>query len=109
MRHFRVRKKISGTDVRPRLAVFRSLRHIYAQLIDDLNGVTIVSASSQENDIVIDQPSSKTKLANQVGELIADRAKSKGVKEVGFDRGGYKYHGRVKALADAARENGLEF
>ena len=102
MRHFRVRKKISGTDVRPRLAVFRSLRHIYAQLIDDLNGVTIVSASSQENDIVIDQPSSKTKLANQVGELIADRAKSKGVKEVVFDRGGYKYHGRVKALAEAA-------
>ncbi len=109
MRHFRVRKKISGTDVRPRLAVFRSLRHIYAQLIDDLNGVTIVSASSQENDIVIDQPSSKTKLANQVGELIADRAKSKGVKEVVFDRGGYKYHGRVKALAEAARKGGLGF
>ena len=109
MRHFRVRKKISGTDVRPRLAVFRSLRLIYAQLIDDLNGVTIVSASSQENDIVIDQPSSKTKLANQVGELIADRAKSKGVKEVVFDRGGYKYHGRVKALAEAARKGGLGF
>ena len=109
MRDFRVRKKISGTDVRPRLAVFRSLRHIYAQLIDDLNGVTIVSASSQENDIVIDQPSSKTKLANQVGELIADRAKSKGVKEVVFDRGGYKYHGRVKALAEAARKGGLGF
>ena len=109
MRHFRVRKKISGTDIRPRLAVFRSLRHIYAQLIDDLNGVTIVSASSQENDIVIDQPSSKTKLANQVGELIADRAKSKGVKEVVFDRGGYKYHGRVKALAEAARKGGLGF
>ena len=109
MRHFRVRKKISGTDVRPRLAVFRSLRHIYAQLIDDLNGVTIVSASSQENDIVIDQPSSKSKLANQVGELIADRAKSKGVKEVVFDRGGYKYHGRVKALAEAARKGGLGF
>lgn len=109
MRHFRVRKKISGTDVRPRLAVFRSLRHIYAQLIDDLNGVTIVSASSQENDIVIDQPSSKTKLANHVGELIADRAKSKGVKEVVFDRGGYKYHGRVKALAEAARKGGLGF
>ena len=109
MRHFRVRKKISGTDVRPRLAVFRSLRHIYAQLIDDLNGVTIVSASSQENDIAIDQPSSKTKLANQVGELIADRAKSKGVKEVVFDRGGYKYHGRVKALAEAARKGGLGF
>ena len=109
MRHFRVRKKISGTDVRPRLAVFRSLRHIYAQLIDDLNGVTIVSASSQENDIVIDQPSSKTNLANQVGELIADRAKSKGVKEVVFDRGGYQYHGRVKALAEAARKGGLGF
>ncbi len=109
MRHFRVRKKISGTDVRPRLAVFRSLRHIYAQLIDDLNGVTIVSASSQENDIVVDEPSSKTKLANQVGELIADRAKSKGVKEVVFDRGGYKYHGRVKALAEAARKGGLGF
>ena len=107
MRHFRVRKKISGTDVRPRLAVFRSLRHIYAQLIDDLNGVTIVSASSQENDIVIDQPSSKTKLANQVGELIADRAKSKGVKEVGFDRGGFIFLGRVKSLAEAARKGGL--
>lgn len=109
MRHVRVRKKISGTNIRPRLAVFRSLRHIYAQLIDDLNGVTIVSASSKENDIVIDQPSSKTKLANQVGELIADRAKSKGVKDVVFDRGGYKYHGRVKALAEAARKGGLGF
>ena len=109
MRHLRVRKKINGTTTRPRLAVFRSLRHIYAQIIDDFNGATITSASSQEGVLLIDESSSKTNLANQVGELIANRAKSKGVKEVVFDRGGYKYHGRVKALAEAARKGGLGF
>lgn len=109
MRHLRVRKKINGTTTRPRLAVFRSLRHIYAQIIDDLNGVTITSASSHEGALSIDKSTTKTKLANQVGELIADRAKSKGVKDVVFDRGGYKYHGRVQALAEAARKGGLGF
>jgi len=109
MRHLRVRKKVNGSTTRPRLAVFRSLRHIYAQIIDDLNGATITSASSQEGGLSIDESTSKTNLANQVGELIADRAKSKGVKEVVFDRGGYQYHGRVKALAEAARKGGLGF
>jgi len=109
MRHLRVRKKINGSTTRPRLAVFRSIRHIYAQVIDDLNGVTITSASSHEGNLSINESTSKTNLANQVGELIADRAKSKGVKEVVFDRGGYKYHGRVKALAEAARKGGLGF
>lgn len=109
MRHLRVRKKVNGSTTRPRLAVFRSLRHIYAQIIDDFNGATITSASSQEAGLSIDESTSKTNLANQVGELIADRAKSKGVKEVVFDRGGYQYHGRVKALAEAARKGGLGF
>ena len=109
MRHLRVRKKVNGSTTRPRLAVFRSLRHIYAQIIDDFNGATITSASSQEGVLSIDESTSKTNLANQVGELIADRAKSKGVKEVVFDRGGYQYHGRVKALAEAARKGGLGF
>ncbi|OUM95067.1 MAG: 50S ribosomal protein L18 [Thermobacillus sp. ZCTH02-B1] len=109
-RHLRIRKKISGTAERPRLSVFRSAKHIYAQLIDDEKGITLASASTLDKEL-------RGKIANggnveaarQVGELIAKRAKAKGIDKVVFDRGGYLYHGRVKALADAAREGGLEF
>ena len=103
----RIRGKITGTADRPRLAVFKSLKHIYAQVIDDASGKTIASASSRDKD-------SSTKGANAaaakaVGALIAKKAKDKGVTQVVFDRGGYLYHGNIKALADAARENGLKF
>ena len=103
----RIRAKVTGTADRPRLAVFKSLKHIYAQVIDDATGKTIASASSLDKD-------SATKGANKaaakaVGALIAKKAKDKGITRVVFDRGGYLYHGNVKALADAARENGLEF
>jgi large subunit ribosomal protein L18 len=103
----RIRSKVAGTTERPRLAVFKSLKHIYAQVIDDATGKTIVSASSRDKD-------SSTRGANAaaakaVGALIAKKAKDKGITRVVFDRGGYLYHGNVKALADAARENGLEF
>ncbi|KAB2329638.1 50S ribosomal protein L18 [Cytobacillus gottheilii] len=107
-RHARVRAKLSGTAVRPRLNVFRSNKHIYAQLIDDVNKVTIASASSLDKDVNLDS-TSNVDAAVKVGELVAKRAVEKGVNSVVFDRGGYLYHGRVKALADAARENGLEF
>jgi len=107
-RHARVRTKLSGTEARPRLNVFRSNKHIYAQLIDDVNGVTIVSASSLDKELNLES-TSNAEAAVKIGELVAKRAVEKGVKEVVFDRGGYLYHGRVKALADAARENGLEF
>ena len=107
-RHARVRTKLSGTEARPRLNVFRSNKHIYAQLIDDVNGVTIVSASSLDKELNLES-TSNVEAAVKIGELVAKRAVEKGVKEVVFDRGGYLYHGRVKALADAARENGLEF
>ncbi|MFD1673052.1 50S ribosomal protein L18 [Agrilactobacillus yilanensis] len=106
-RHMRVRNKISGTAERPRLNVFRSNKNIYAQLIDDVAGVTLVSASTLDKDL--DAKGTKTEQAQAVGTLIAKRAEEKGLKEVVFDRGGYLYHGRVQALADAARENGLEF
>ncbi|GAF40078.1 LSU ribosomal protein L18p [Agrilactobacillus composti DSM 18527 = JCM 14202] len=106
-RHMRVRNKISGTAERPRLNVFRSNQHIYAQLIDDVAGVTLVSASTLDKEL--DAKGTKTEQAVAVGALIAKRAEAKGFKDVVFDRGGYLYHGRVKALADAARENGLEF
>jgi large subunit ribosomal protein L18 len=105
-RHRRVRAKISGTAERPRLAVYRSNARIYAQLIDDRAGHTLVAASSLDKDLA------GTKRSEQpaaVGKLIADRAKAAGIERVVFDRGGYLYHGRVKALADAARETGLEF
>ncbi|HLT95717.1 MAG TPA: 50S ribosomal protein L18 [Acidimicrobiia bacterium] len=106
-RRRRVRRKISGTAQRPRFSVFRSNRYIYAQLIDDVEGRTIAAASSQEPDL---RGSSLTvDTAAKVGELLGQRAKEAGVTEAVFDRGGYKYHGRVKALADAAREAGLEF
>ena len=107
-RHARVRTKLSGTEARPRLNVFRSNKHIYAQLIDDVNGVTIASASTLDKDVNLDS-SSNIDAAVKIGELVAKRAVEKGVSTVIFDRGGYLYHGRIKALADAARENGLEF
>jgi large subunit ribosomal protein L18 len=107
-RHARVRSKLSGTAARPRLNVFRSNKHIYAQLIDDVNGVTLASASTLDKEVNLES-SSNVDAAVKVGEIVAKRAVEKGVKVVVFDRGGYLYHGRVKALADAARENGLEF
>ncbi|MHC0039190.1 50S ribosomal protein L18 [Pseudoneobacillus sp. C159] len=107
-RHARVRAKLSGTEARPRLNVFRSNQHIYAQLIDDVNGVTIASASTLDKELSLES-TKDVAAAQKVGELVAKRAVEKGVSSVVFDRGGYLYHGRVKALADAARENGLEF
>ena len=107
-RHARVRSKLSGTAARPRLNVFRSNKHIYAQLIDDVNGVTLASASTQDKEVSLDA-TGNVDAAVKVGELVAKRAVEKGIKAIVFDRGGYLYHGRVKALADAARENGLEF
>ena len=111
--HKRIRRKLSGTAVRPRLAVFRSEAHIYAQVIDDVAGATVVSASTVDK-VDKGDKSGKPKggnvaAAKAIGKLVAERAKEKGIKSVVFDRGGYQYHGRVKALADAAREAGLEF
>jgi len=109
-RHYRVRLKIKGTGSRPRLCVFRSLNHIYAQVIDDLKGHTLATASTLDPEIrESNNGKSKTDIATLVGELIAERAKKQGISQVIFDRGGYKYHGRVKALADAARDGGLKF
>jgi len=107
-RHARVRAKLSGTEQRPRLNVYRSNKNIYAQIIDDVNGVTLASASTLDKDLTIES-AGNVEAAQKVGELIAKRASEKGIKAVVFDRGGYLYHGRVKALAEAARENGLEF
>lgn len=106
--HSKIRKRLRGTPERPRLAVFRSLKHIYAQVIDDSTGRTIVSASSHEKETVA-ATGSNLEGAKAIGKLVADRAIAKGIKAVVYDRGGYIYHGRVKALADAAREAGLEF
>jgi len=106
-RHERVRKAVHGSDARPRLAVYRSNRYIYAQVIDDGTGHTVAAASSQEGELRGRTLSTDT--AGEVGKLVAERAKAAGVGTVVFDRGGYKFHGRVKALADAAREAGLEF
>lgn len=106
-RHARVRSKISGTAACPRLDVFRSNSNIYAQLIDDVNGVTLAAASSNEKDFGIFGGNAEG--ARKVGKLIAERAVSKGITEVVFDRGGYVYHGRVKELAEGAREGGLKF
>src|SRR5260370_42648893 len=105
--HTRIRRKVRGTTERPRLAVFRSLCHIYAQVIDDSKGVTIASASSAEKSVSID--GGNVAGATAIGQALAERAKEKGIKLVVFDRGGYLYHGRIKALAEAAREAGLEF
>ncbi|GIN92810.1 50S ribosomal protein L18 [Siminovitchia terrae] len=107
-RHARVRTKISGTSERPRLSVYRSNKNIYAQLIDDETGVTLASASTLDKELDIES-AGNAEASQKVGELIAKRAADKNIKSVVFDRGGYLYHGRVKALADAARENGLEF
>ena len=106
--HKRIRNKIAGTTERPRLAIFRSVNHIYAQVIDDTKGVTLVSASSTEPDLR-GQPGGNIAAAKEIGKLIAERAKEKGINRVVFDRGGYIYHGRVRNLAEAAREAGLEF
>ena len=106
-RHKRVRGKVSGTPERPRLNVFRSETNIYAQIIDDSKGVTLVSASSLDKGFV--REGTKTEVAKKVGEALAERAKAKGISAVVFDRGGYLYHGRVKALAEGAREGGLQF
>mgnify|MGYP000193248800 CR=1 FL=1 len=106
--HTRIRKKVKGTAERPRLAVFRSVNHIYAQVIDDLSGVTICSASSVEKSVGVSS-GGNIDAAKAIGKLIAERAKEKGVNAVVFDRGGYIYHGRVKSLAEAAREAGLQF
>jgi len=109
-RHLRVRKKISGTAERPRLNVFRSLKHIYAQIIDDDRGITLVSASTLSPELRGQLKSGSNKeAAAAVGRLVAQKALERGIKKVVFDRGGYIYHGRVKALAEAAREAGLEF
>lgn len=106
--HKRTRLKIRGSQERPRLAVFRSLKHIYAQVIDDRGGRTLAAASSGEKNSSV-ATGGNVAGAKEVGRLVAERAKSKGISKVVFDRGGYLYHGRVKALADAAREAGLEF
>ena len=103
----RIRSKVHGTSERPRLAVFRSLKHICAQVIDDASGKTIVSASSRDKDA--GTKGANAAAAKALGALIAKKAKDKGINRVVFDRGGYLYHGNIKALADAARENGLEF
>ena len=111
-RHFRVRKRVTGTAVRPRLVVTRSSRHITAQVVDDTAGHTLASASTLEADLrsaKASGESDKSALARQVGALVAARAKEKGVGAVVFDRGGSAYHGRIAALADGARENGLDF
>jgi large subunit ribosomal protein L18 len=109
-RHYRLRRRVSGTVERPRLAVFRSLKHIYAQIIDDSKGVTLASASTMDGDV---KGSLKTggdlEAAKAVGKLVAERGKANGVSKVVFDRGGFAYHGRIASLADAAREAGLEF
>jgi large subunit ribosomal protein L18 len=107
-RHARVRAKLSGTSARPRLNVFRSNKHIYAQLVDDLSGVTLASASTLDKELTLES-TSNVEAAQKVGELVAKRAVEKGISSVVFDRGGYLYHGRIQALADAARENGLQF
>ncbi|MHB9031452.1 MAG: 50S ribosomal protein L18 [Anaerolineae bacterium] len=109
-RHQRVRKTVTGTEIRPRLNVFRSLDNIYAQIIDDSRGHTLLSASTLDKEIRVQADGlKKTDAAKLVGKVLAERALAQGVKQVVFDRGGYQYHGRVKALADAAREAGLDF
>lgn len=104
--HARIREKLSGSGERPRLNVYRSLNHIYAQIVDDQKGETLVSASSLAMKL---KSGGNVAAAKEIGKAVAERAKEKGIKRVVFDRGGYLYHGRVKALADAAREAGLEF
>lgn len=110
VRHDRLRKHVRGTSDRPRLSVFRSLNHIYVQIIDDTKGLTLVAASSKDKEIAPSKNKArKQELSRQVGSLIAKKAKEQGITKVVMDRGGYKYHGRIKVLADAAREGGLKF
>ena len=108
-RHMRIRNRLSGCGERPRLCIFRSNKHIYAQVIDDVTGVTLVSASTLDGDLEKLGKTWDCEAAKSVGALIANRAKGKGINQVVFDRGGYIYHGRVAAVADAAREAGLDF
>lgn len=107
--HKRIRKKLAGSSETPRLCVFRSLNHIYAQIIDDENGVTLAAASTLDKEAGELTSRTNMEAAKRVGTMIAEKAKEKGITTVVFDRNGYKYHGRVAALADAARENGLDF
>ena len=106
--HTRIRKRVQGSAARPRLAVRRSLKHIYAQVIDDVAGRTLASASTRDKDLA-NTYGGNVEAAKKIGALVADRAKAAGVETVVYDRGGHRYHGRVKALADAAREAGLKF
>lgn len=109
-RHVRLRRKLKGSTERPRLAVFRSLKHVYAQVIDDSVGATLASASSLDTEVVRQRDGiAKIEISRIVGRLVATRSRELGIHSVVFDRGGFKYHGRVKALAEAARENGLKF
>ena len=114
IRHLRVRKKISGTPESPRLSIFRSNKFIYTQIVNDLENKTLISCSSKDSEVLKDKTENKSKLstknfdAYKVGLVISNKCKKSGIKKVVFDRGGYKYHGRVKALAEGARENGLE-
>ncbi len=107
--HTRIRRKVKGSTERPRLAIYRSLNHIYAQVIDDAKGATVVAASTTEKGVLGDGKGGNIGAAKLIGKTIAERAKAKGIEAVVFDRGGYIYHGRVKALAEAAREAGLKF
>jgi len=107
-RHYRLRRRLAGTSERPRLSVYRSGKHIYAQIIDDLKAVTLVAASTQDKELR-SQSGANVEAARRVGELVAKRAQAAGISSVVFDRGGFLYHGRVASLADAAREAGLEF
>ena len=108
-RQIGIRKRVSGTPIRPRMSVYRSLSHFYVQVIDDLSGTTLASASSRDKGVKINGNSGSSSAAEQVGTVIAERAKAAGITKVTLDRGGFKYHGRVKAFADAARKGGLEF
>ena len=108
-RRIGIRKRIVGTPQRPRLSIYRSLNHIYAQVIDDMAGTTLASASSRDKGVKVGDNAGNSEAAKAVGVVLAERAKNAGVESVVFDRGGFKFHGRVKALADAARENGLKF
>ena len=107
-RHLRVRKKVAGTAARPRLVVFRSSKHIYAHVVDDTRGITLLGAADTSDGVQVDGKG-KTARSFALGQLIASRAKAQGITRVVFDRGGYQYHGRVKAVADGARKGGLEF
>lgn len=109
-RHLRLRKRLRGTPERPRLSVFRSANHIYAQVVDDTTGMTLAAASSRDKDLLKDiEKLPKGEQSKRVGEAVAERAQGKGITAVIFDRGGYQYHGRVKAVAEGAREKGLQF